>query len=157
MSWKFKFVRSIVRCSRGATAIEASFVLLPFLLFVFGTIEVSRYYFAKHELSQLANEISRSYLLRYGATLSTDNSSVMECWNEVDWQKFSSELTVLLKPEQIRISEFPGTTDGCPFFDGTSLKPVKVQIDYNFSFLSDLIGYGEITLSEYRTFNLATY
>lgn len=156
MHWKYKCDRRFLTCDFGATAIEVSLILLPFLIFVLGTIEVSRFYFSKHELSQLANEVVRSYLIRYSNALAND-VYILECWSSTEWAEFVDSNVVLLQPGRLSLSEFSGLQDGCPFFDGATLKAVKFQLDYDFNFLTNFVGTAGITLTEYRTFDIELY
>ena len=156
MHWKYKCDKRFLTCDVGATAIEVSLILLPFLIFVLGTIEVARFYFSKHELSQLANEVARSYLIRYSNALSND-VSILECWSSTEWTEFVDSNVVLLQPGRLSLSEFSELQDGCPFFDGAMLKAVKFQLDYDFNFLTNFVNTAGITITEYRTFDIELY
>jgi len=58
--------RSLIRCSRGVTAVEFAFVLMPMLLLIFGVIEFGRALHLRNEMAYAADAATRQVLLDPG-------------------------------------------------------------------------------------------
>lgn len=80
----------ILSFSAGNSAVEFALVIWPVLLLVFGTIELSRYYFIKSALEAIAIDTVRCLALEDGSAFSTDYYN-----NQSDCKDKSTKLQII--------------------------------------------------------------
>jgi len=71
-------VRRIVVATRGGVAIEFAFVVVPFLLIVFGLLQVGLTFGAMAALNEAATETARALQLDYADTPPTEDDVLAE-------------------------------------------------------------------------------
>lgn len=126
-----KFAKDIKAHNAGATALEFALLLGPLLLFIFGIIEVSRFYYSQHELVNIADRLSRQIILNNTGELLSN------------WPGLVAEAAVLLDPDRISVTQSMSVIAGISYH--------QLDLGYEFSYLVPLVGTGTQTLRYQRT------
>lgn len=117
-----KFVDTLHKNTSASTAVETA-ILMPILLFfLFGVIEVSRYYFSSHELFKLGDKVSRDIIIR-----GTDE--VFE-----EWPTFLNKNKNFLNFDDLSFTR--------KSYQNYGESEIGFSLNYNFQFILPLIGDG---------------
>ncbi|MGG5817310.1 TadE/TadG family type IV pilus assembly protein [Falsiroseomonas sp. HW251] len=152
------------RDRRGATAVEFAFVGSAFVLLVFGTIELARYYFTAQSLRTLSAEAARTSLISIGQSLYSANNNTAPCGNLANSNVYFDNATqnaLLGRVPILSASRLIGLDtannnasvawQNAARFTCTAPKSVTVSLQYRFNFIVPFLPGGNLTLSDRAT------
>lgn len=113
---------SLAKNEDGATAVEFALIALPLFMFLFGIVEMSRYFYTYNNLERTADQLARFTMVRHGKL------AVSQVNYQRDIRQWMTDNYRYDDPSGVQLSTAVGEKNGLNYREFTLQKSVTLLI-----------------------------